>query len=77
MSDTETPIMLTPDRIYASGNSLVHYRQAFTSLHVFDLKDGGRRVEINDDGRIIIFDLSHEQALTLANLLSSEPERTP
>jgi hypothetical protein len=71
MSDTEMPIMPSPNTIYASGNSLARFRHAFTTIQVFDRADQGRRLEVNDDGHIITFDLSAEQAFGLASLLSS------
>ena len=71
MSDTETPIMPSPNTIYASGNSLSKFRHAFTTLYVFKRADHGRRVEVNDDGHIITLDLTADQALALAKLLST------
>jgi hypothetical protein len=61
--------MPLPDQVRASGNSFARFRYAFTTLHVFDLKDDGRRIEINDDGHITVFDLSADQAGNLADLL--------
>lgn len=71
MSDTEIPIIASPRyEICIAGNSLVRFRQASTCLHVFELSNDGKRLEINDDGHIIIFDLSREQASALVSLLS-------
>lgn len=70
MSDTETPIIATPDKLYASANSLARYRQAFTTLQVFKTTQDGRRIEINDDGHVVLFDLSPAQAQDLAALLT-------
>jgi hypothetical protein len=69
MSDTDKPIMPSPNQIHASHNALARYRMVFTTLHVFRLAENGRRLEINDDGRIIVFDLSAGQAEALAGLL--------
>jgi hypothetical protein len=66
--------MPLPHKIYASENSFTRYRPAFTALHVFDLKDDGRRIEINDDGHIIVFDLSSDQAGSLADLLKASTD---
>lgn len=60
----------TPNTLYASGNGLTRYRAAFTSLAVFARPDNGRRIEVNDDGRMVIFDLDATQAAGLAGLLT-------
>ena len=73
MSDMETGIMPAPHVVYASGNSLGRYRPAFTSVNVNDGPAGGKRLEVNDDGRIIRFDLNPEQAKLLADLLLRSP----
>lgn len=72
MSDTEIPIMPAPDKVHFSANSLMRYRHAFTALHVFKLADAGRRLEVNDDGRIICFDLDRDQSAALAELLTGD-----
>lgn len=66
---SDKALMPTPDVIYASGNALTRYRAAFTSLQVFQCATNGRRIEINDDGHRIVFELSAAQAKDLASLL--------
>jgi hypothetical protein len=72
MSDTDTPIMPSPNVIYASENSFSRFRHAFTTLQVFKLRDNGRRLEIGDDGHLTVFDLSADHAATLAALLKDQ-----
>jgi hypothetical protein len=51
-------------------NGVSRYRAALTSFYVDDAGDGRRRIEIDDDGNRVIFDLSADQAKHLAYLLS-------
>ena len=69
MSDTDTPIIPSPNKVLASGNSLTRFRYAFTSLNVFNLSNGRRQIEVNDDGKVVIFDLPADAAKHLARLL--------
>lgn len=69
MSATEMPTMPAPDVVHADGRSFGRYRNAFTTLQVFDLGDNGRRLEINDDGHRVSFDLDAGQAAHPAGLL--------
>jgi hypothetical protein len=41
-------------------------------MQVFKLRDSGRRIEVNDDGHQVIFDLTAAQARHLADLLCGE-----
>lgn len=69
MSDSApTP---APDVLHPGVAGYLRYRPAFTSVRVDPSKNGGRRLTVNDDGRIVTFDLSAEQAEFLARLLSS------
>lgn len=61
------PNVLHPN---CDATGFIRYRPAFTSLRVDPGPDSGRRVTINDDGHIAIFDLTEEQAAKLAALLS-------
>lgn len=63
-------LMPSPNVLLASGNALTRYRPIFTSMQVFERPDNGRRIEINDEGHTVIFDLSAEQAKHLAGLLA-------
>lgn len=75
MSETDMPITAAPHALYPScGAGFVRYRPAFTSIRVDPRPASGRLITINDDGHIVTFDLSAEQAGELASLLSSEVE---
>lgn len=67
MSDTES--MPAPHTLLPSEAGYLRYRPAFTSVRVDPSKNGGRRLTVNDDGHIVTFDLSAEQAESLARLL--------
>lgn len=69
---SETEIMPSPNVLYPGVNGFSRYRAAFTSLRVDRRPDNGRSVTINDDGHIVTFDLTAEQAAVLASLLLSE-----
>ena len=75
MSETDMPITSAPHVLHPScGAGFVRYRPAFTSIRVDRRPASGRLITINDDGHIVTFDLSAEQAGELASLLSSEVE---
>lgn len=71
MSETETKCP-PPHALAAMDNGLARYRPALTALYVDALPDGRRRIEVDDDGRKVIFDLSPDLAKHLAGLLHSE-----
>ena len=74
MSETDMPIMPTPHVLYAKSNTFTRYRPSFTSFQVFEIADNGRRVEISDDGRLIVFDFTQDQSRQIALMLSSRDE---
>ena len=70
-------LMQPPNVLVADGSAFMRYRPAFTSLHVFDRTDCGRRIEVNEDGHVIIFDLTAQEARHLASLLIPNPKQGP
>jgi hypothetical protein len=69
LSMSDKALIPAPDVLRTEGNVLLRYRAAFTSLTVLDRADKGRRIEVNDDGHVIVFDLDADQAAHLADLL--------
>jgi hypothetical protein len=71
MSETEITCPPPNKLITDGGTGLVRYRMAFTSLRVSPRLDGGRTIEVDDDGHVVTFDLTRDQAQHFASLLSS------
>lgn len=75
MSETDMPIMPSPHVLHPNCDAgFVRYRPAFTSIRIDQRPNAGRCISINDDGHIVTFDLSAEQAAELAALLLSGAE---
>ena len=74
MSETDIPIMPSPSEIYPNGDiGFIRYRPAFTSLSVQKRPKNGRKLSVNDDGRIVTFDLNAGQAEVLSSMLRGDP----
>lgn len=61
-----------PHELLVEANGVLRYRPAFTSLSIEPARDNGRALTVNEDGHLITFLLSAEQAKGLARLLTDE-----
>lgn len=63
-------LMVAPNVLIENcGVGFTRYRPAFTSIRIDPARNNGRRIEVNEDGHLITFDLSAEEAAQLAALL--------
>lgn len=70
MSDTDNISVPRPDTLMIDARGLTRWHAAVTSIAVFERNHGGRRLEVNDDGRRTVLDLDAAQAAHLAALLT-------